>query len=324
MKKVFFAISFLAVVLSASAQQVDYSVPSVPEESGLGLMPISSENDYVCLPMVKRDQRFVGWVSNNILSISPDGTSIAFLSLRDGKSNIFIKDLAHRVGSVKRTNRNLIQDVSYSRDGKSLCFSELVGTNSNIYVTDANSGFVCRQISSGSKDYSPSYSYDGKFIFFSRTESNVYGIWSYDLDNKYLSSYSTGINPEPSKDNKSFYCVRVNEAGRGEIYRINYQEGVEECIVSDVDRNFTSPHLSPDGNWLLFAGSSKLQSDNFVYWNVDVFVCRTDGSEFMQLTHHAADDLSPVWDASGKYIYFVSQRGSASGTANIWRMNFNL
>ena len=29
----------------------------------------------------------------------------------------------------------------------------------------------------------------------------------------------------------------------------------------------------------------------------------------MQLTYHAADDLSPVWGRDGRYIYFVSQRG---------------
>ena len=44
----------------------------------------------------------------------------------------------------------------------------------------------------------------------------------------------------------------------------------------------------------------------------------------MQLTYHAADDLSPVWSRDGRYIYFISQRGSATATANVWRMNFSL
>jgi len=59
-----------------------------------------------------------------------------------------------------------------------------------------------------------------------------------------------------------------------------------------------------------------------VYRNTDIFVCRIDGTEFTQLTYHAADDISPVWSQDGKYIYFISQRGSSTGTANIWRMNF--
>ena len=48
-----------------------------------------------------------------------------------------------------------------------------------------------------------------------------------------------------------------------------------------------------------------------------------DGTDFAQLTYHAADDLSPVWSKDGRYIYFVSQRGSSEAKANIWRMTFN-
>ena len=74
---------------------------------------------------------------------------------------------------------------------------------------------------------------------------------------------------------------------------------------------------------MLFVGSSRIISGNIDYSNTDLFVARLDGSEMAQLTYHAADDLSPIWSRSGKYIYFISQRGSATGTANVWRMNFN-
>ena len=45
-----------------------------------------------------------------------------------------------------------------------------------------------------------------------------------------------------------------------------------------------------------------------------------DGTGLMQLTYHAADDLSPAWSKDGRYIYFISQRGSADAIANIWRI----
>ena len=54
----------------------------------------------------------------------------------------------------------------------------------------------------------------------------------------------------------------------------------------------------------------------------NLFVAHLDGTGLMQLTSHAADDLSPMWSRDGCYIYFVSQRGSATGTANVWRMTF--
>ena len=98
--------------------------------------------------------------------------------------------------------------------------------------------------------------------------------------------------------------------------------GIEECIVSDINRSFTTPCISPDGNWICFVGDNYLNAGNKQYANTDIFACRVDGTQLTQLTYHAADDLSPVWSRDGKYIYFISQRGSVNAVANIWRMNF--
>lgn len=70
-------------------------------------------------------------------------------------------------------------------------------------------------------------------------------------------------------------------------------------------------------------GDSALNTGkNLSYKNTDLFVCRIDGTELTQLTYHAADDLSPVWSPDGRFIYFVSKRGSSTGTANVWRISF--
>ena len=66
-------------------------------------------------------------------------------------------------------------------------------------------------------------------------------------------------------------------------------------------------------HWLVFDGNNGVMV---------IYACRIDGTGMAQLTYHAADDLSPVWSRCGRYIYFISQRGSASATANIWRMPF--
>ena len=79
---------------STMAQSVDYSVVSVPEESGTDFTQISQTTDYVCMPEVKRSNRGIGWFSNRILDISTDGSQIAYLSFRNNTTNIFIKDLS--------------------------------------------------------------------------------------------------------------------------------------------------------------------------------------------------------------------------------------
>lgn len=321
-------LAVLAIVAAGqtgiSAQTIDYSVVSVPEESGLELTKITNKGDYVCLPQVVRRGQEINWFSNRVLAPLPKSEEIAYLSFRNNATNIFIKDLLKQGGSRQRTNRTGVIDFSFSSDGKDLYFAETRGNTTSIFRTDAKNGYVCRQITSGANDYSPIVDPRGKQVFFTRTENNGCGIWSYNLADNFLASYSQGLNPYPvlRPGETSLVVSRSSATGQSEIWKINYETGVEECLVSDPDRSFTSPVVSPDGQWMLFVGSSLLQGPGFVYPNTDLFVCRLDGTDLRQLTHHAADDLSPVWSNDGKHIYFVSQRGDAEGTANIWRMAF--
>lgn len=310
------------IFCTSKAQQVDYSVVSVPEESGIEFVQITSSNDYVCLPIVKRSPNNINWLSNRILDISKDGKNIAYLSARNNTTNIFIKALDKQGSSIQRTNRANVLDFSYSPDGQHICFSEKRGKTNQIFQTNATKGYVCRQITNGNMDYSPIYSNDMTQIFFARQEMKGTSIWSYNIQNNFLSNYTNGMNPYPMVENNTFICTRMSANGKGEIWKINSETGIEECIISDMERSFTSPILSPDKKWILFVGSSKIEAGNFTYLNTDIYVARTDGSDFAQITYHAADDLSPIWSKDGKYIYFISQRGSAEGIANIWRMNF--
>lgn len=317
------AIILLLTAASSHAQRVDYSVVFVPEESGNNITRISTAGDYVCLPIVKRSGIGVSWNTNRILGISPDGTQLAYISNRNNATNIFLTDLSRQGGSVQRTNRQGVQDFSFSADGKYICFSEVRGKECQIFQTDAKSGYVCRQITSGARDYSPVYSNDGKQVFFAREEKKGFSVWSYNIANNFLATYSVGLNPSPIPGTSAYFCTRFSTTGNSEIWRVNYETGLEECIVSDPTRSFASPNISPDGNWLLMVGSSFIESGTIRYWNTDLYACHTDGTNLTQLTYHAADDLSPVWSADGKKIYFISQRGDAEGTANIWRMDFN-
>lgn len=326
MKKIGMAICGMLMFLPICmmAQTVDYSVVNVSEEGGLELVKITKEADYVCMPEVKRNSKRVIWNTNKVIDISPDGQKIAYISFRNNSTNIFIKELDKLGLSAQRTNRQSIIDFTFSPDGKSLLFTESRGKQNQVFQTSAESGFVCRQITSGNIDYSPIYSSDLKRVFFARQENKGVGIWAYDLENNYLATYSQGYNPYPMKNESAFICVRDNSQGGSEIWKVNYDNSTEECIVSHSQHNFTSPVISPDGEWLLFVGSTKIDvTESKSYYNTDIFVARLDGSDFMQLTYHAADDLSPVWSSDGKYIYFVSQRGSADAIANIWRMTFN-
>lgn len=315
-------LTIIVATQAVEAQKVDYSVVSVPEESGLELTKISKNSDNVCMPAIQRGSNSIQWFSNRVLAMVPGSEEIAYLSARNNATNIFIKDANHQGASRQRTSRTGVIDFSFSPDGKYLYFSEKRAGQNQLFRTDASTGFVCRQITGDAQDYSPAVDKTGEQVFFARAEKNGTSIWSYNLKNNFLSSYTTGYNPAPAGKN-TIIVARDGGDGRSEIWKINYATGEEECIVSDAVRSFTSPTLSPDGRWLLFVGSTGIQGDNFTYLNTDIYACRPDGTDLRQLTHHAADDLSPVWSNDGHHIYFVSQRGDADAVANIWRMSFH-
>lgn len=311
----------LLSISNLNAQKVDYSVVQVPQEKGTQLVKITNDNDYVCMPIVKRNINGVQWFTNRIIDVSPDGQDIAYISDRHNGTNIFIKSLTKQGGSTQRTTRSAVVDFSYSPDGSQICFTENKGKTNQIYITESSGSFVCRQVTSGEKDFSPVFTNGKNKLIFARQETNDVSIWEYDLIKTQLSSYSAGMNPEPTKDGKSVFVARVNN-GLGEIWRIDLNTGVEECILSHPEISLFSPSLSPDENTLVFVGGSKIEDGNRVYWNTDIYTASTTGVGLRQVTYHAADDLSPAWSADGNHIYFISQRGSADGKPNIWKLTY--
>lgn len=140
-----------------------------------------------------------------------------------------------------------------------------------------------------------------------------------------LASYLPGMSPATIPGEKALIVSRNNNDGRGEIWKVNPETGAEECLIADPNHSFSTPEVSPDGQWIVFVGDGQipLGIGNKKFYNTDIFVCRNDGTQMSQLTYHAANDLSPVWSKDGKYIYFISQRGDTEGNANIWRISFN-
>ena len=93
MKKSLLVAAAVLFAIGAHSQKVDYSVVSVPEESGTEFKKITSDNDFVSMPDVRRSGRGVNWMSNRCLGLTVDGEKLAFLSKRDNATNIFLKSV---------------------------------------------------------------------------------------------------------------------------------------------------------------------------------------------------------------------------------------
>ena len=311
-----------------------------PEESGLNLVKITDETNgnvvgatidklnsnlnYTNLPQGFSKNANLSWKYFTNLSISPDGSKIAFVSIINDQANIMVKNTTSQGMSTQRTFRNVHGGINWGVDNQ-LYFGDNNAPNYYVSSVNATQGSVMNQHTNGNVDDSfPILSSDGNILYFTRWQP-AYGpsVWSLNKKDGTLSSCARGYNacPVPGK-NDSFYCVRNTSDGKSEIWLINYVKGVESIILSDINHSFTNPVVSPDGQWLLVVGNA--QSSISKKQNLDIFAVRTDGTQLTQLTYHPEQDFSPVWGKDGKSIYFISSRANKARAYNVWRMNFNL
>lgn len=327
--------SLAAIVFLTLSCGPTYLATTCPEESVLTLVKITDEansrivgNGSSAKGSLKAPNQGIctsegfGWNTERLLAVSPDGTEIAYQSLVDGRWNIMVRKSSAQSAATQRTFRS-VGDFTWGEDGK-LYFGDIVsGNRIQICVTDAHKGSLMRQITSNNVDYNPILSNDRKKLFFTRIDDSGAFIWSYDLGDGSLTSCCRGYNAYPlGEGSDEFICVRNSTFGNSELWRVNYEKGIETLILSDKKRGFTNPVVSPDGQWIVCQGNNRSSISNKN--NLDIFVVRIDGSDFMQLTFHPADDCCPVWSPDGKEIYFLSRRANNEGLFNIWKMKFEL
>ena len=332
----------LAAAMTLSSCGISTNVPYMdafaPEEQSLNLVKITDESSsnilggsfytyYYSGEFTKTGiggsvKNSVYWHATKTLDISPDGEKIAYLSRLNNQDNVMVRSTKPGGFATQRTFRN-VDDFTLGNNGK-IYFSDKNGSNSYICSVDANAGSLMNQHTSGNvKDSHPVLSAKGDKIYFVRgnSSSGPY-IWSLANDGT-LTMCARGFNPCIIKNNNdAFYCVRNSADGRSEIWYVDFVKGQESLIISDQNRSFTNPCLSPDGKWIVCTGNS--QSSISRKQNLDIFVVRTDGTQLTQLTYHPANDMCPIWSSDGRSIYFVSSRANENNSNNIWRMNFDL
>ena len=258
------------------------------------------------------------WDTGRRLAVSPDGTEIAYVSIVDNTPNIMVKKTSQGSPSTQRTFRRA-QNIWWGEDNR-LYFNDNTGSTSTIGSTDARKGSLVKQLTSNNNDWEPALTADGSTVYFTRFDTGGPSVWSYNLKSGELTNCTRGYHPTPyGKDTDKILCARNSNKGNSEIWVIDLGKGDETLLLSDTQKGFSDPAVSPDGKWILFVSNSLSAITN--KQNTDIYAIRPDGSQMTQITYHPAVDCSPVWSPDGKYIYFISSRANKDNKFNIWRIS---
>jgi Tol biopolymer transport system component len=193
----------------------------------------------------------------------------------------------------------------------------------DIWTIPAGGGEPTEVTNDPAVDESPVWSPDGKYLYFASDRAGSMNVWRVPMEEQ------TGrvLGPPEAVTTPSPYTAYLSFSldGRRMVYsqivkRVNLQQvgfdSDKETVtgqpvwVTQGSRLANFPHLSPDGEWLVFVDTVGKQED--------LFVIRRDGTGLRQLTDDPYKDREPRWSPDGKRIAFYSDR---SGKWEVWVIN---
>ena len=189
----------------------------------------------------------------------------------------------------------------------------VVEARGEVFTIPAEKGDV-RNItnSSGSAERQPAWSPDGKWISYFSDQSGEY---------KLVIEAQEGIAParEIAFQKAAFYYTPVWSPDSKKllytdtnlnVWVMDIATGQAKIVGNDpwmVPQRTLAPTWSPDSKWVAFA--SRL---NTLYRAI--IVANVETGEKKQVTDGLADAMYPVWDASGKYLWFLASTNFGLGS----------
>jgi tricorn protease len=166
--------------------------------------------------------------------------------------------------------------------------------------------------SSGSAERDPEWSPDGKWVSYFSDQSGEYKLVLESPDGLSppreipLPNPSHYYTPVWSPDSKKLMYTDTNL----KVWVLDVATGQTKVVGNDpwmVPERTLNPTWSPDSKWVAY--SSRLKS---LYHAV--FVSNVETGETKQITDGLADAVWPVWDAGGKYLWFLASTDFGLGS----------
>ena len=270
---------------------------------------------FCALPGDAARRRAVSSVEGCMASTSGLPCMLAFVSERDGNSEIYVINV-DGTGLLRLTD-NAAHDLdpAWSPDGKRIAFASDRAGDLDIYVMDADGSNLVRRTQSGSSR-APAWSADGKNIAFSSNRDGQLRIYVMNEDGDWANPTPVGHNrgwntyPAWSPDG-----ARIAFGSDWRAFDLVYDVYVMNADGSQITTLFEGPFFgpwiyyfqpswSPDTEKIAVVVCPRAWSD--CYPDSSIAIANADGSGLKTLVE-TSGFARPTWSPDGSTIAFSSQ-----------------
>ncbi len=197
-------------VLFPSIQQNRMVYAEVRPEASIWRMPLGASDSLSPVPVIRSTR----WDAEP--AVSPDGTTLAFVSIRSGHPELWLSDAA---GSqpVQQTQFGsaTVRHPRWSPEGRALLFEVMDDGHSDLYQLDVASGAVTRLTTSEDDERLGLWSVDGQRVYYSSNQSGRWDLWKLDPATGTAQPWTTngGFAAQPAPDGSGLYYTKADQDG---------------------------------------------------------------------------------------------------------------
>jgi len=212
-------------------------------------------------------------------------------------------------------------EPTLSPDGKWMLYVSAAAGNEDIYLQSVG-GQTPFNLTKDSPvdDVMPAFSTDGERIAF-RSQREGGGLYVMSRTGEAQRRVtSDGFDPAWSPDGKHLVYatatapVATSRPGLSQLRRVEVETGKVTNVTED---DAVNPAWSPNGRFIAYWGLGRTLGGPQTNSIRDIWVISEAGGPAWRATEDEAVDWSPMWNADGSFLYYVSNRG---GSMNLWRI----